>query len=337
MSPAVTRREILAVVGSAAAAPYLSSRPHAAERAVVTAAEGKSISGAFIILSTPYTETNDVHYEDLAHQVEFLDECGVHGFVWPQNSSEQRYLSQDERLRGMETIAKAARGRPQAVIFGVQAADTVGMLEYARHAESLEPDGMIAIPPTTATSLADFREYYEALAGVTTRPVFVQTSGGAPDVEPTVDFMVGLAKDFPNLAYIKEERDPVHERMRELAKHRPQPIKSIFGAAFGRSWLYEMRMGMDGVMTGGAMYADVYAQLWELHQAKDTDALRDLYAKLLLLLNLDSIVPGVRLYVLKKRGIFSTTRSRRADYSFSATDTAEIDYRLDALREHFRA
>ena len=328
LSLSLTRREMFAALGTAAVAPYL--------RPTVRAAEGAPMSGAFIILSTPYTASNEVHHEDLAGQVDFLDRCGVHGFVWPQNSSEQRYLSKDERLRGMDTIAKAARGKRQALIFGVQADHTEGMLEYARHAESLDPDGMIAIPPTTAGSLADFREYYAALAGVTSRPVFIQTSGGAPEVEPTVDFMVELARDFPNLAYIKEERDPVHERMRGLAKHRPDPIRRIFGATFGLAWLYEMRMGMDGVMTGGAMYADVYARLWELHTAGKTDELRDLYGKLLLMLNLDQIIPGVRLYVLKKRGIFSTTKSRRGTYSFSATEVAEIEYRLAGLQEYLR-
>ena len=338
MSSSLTRREMFATLGAAAVAPYLGPTVGAASGGTEEeAAEGKAMTGAFMILSTPYTGSNEVHHDDLAGQVDFVDRCGVHGVVWPQNSSEQRHLSRDERLQGFETIAKAARGRRQAVVFGVQADDTKGMLEYARHAEALEPDGMIAIPPTTATSLSDFREYYEALASVTARPVFIQTSGAAPEVEPTVDFIVELARDFPNLAYIKEERAPVHERMRGLAAHRPDPIKRIFGAAFGRSWLYEMRMGMDGVMTGGAMYADVYAQLWELHKAGRTEELRDLYGKLLLMLNLDAIIPGVRLYVLKKRGIFSTTKSRRGEYSFSSTDIAEIEYRLDGLRDYLRA
>ena len=340
MSVSLTRREMFSTLGAVAVSPYLRPTTRAATVAPASGqAQGGTVpmNGAFIILSTPYTESNEVHHEDLAGQLDFLERCGVHGFVWPQNSSEQRHLSKEERLRGFDTIAEAARGKSQAVVFGVQADDTKGMLEYARYAETLEPDGMIAIPPTTATSLADFREYYEALAGVTSRPVFIQTSGAAPEVEPTVEFIVELARDFPNLAYIKEERAPVHERMRGLAKHRPDPIKSIFGAVFGRSWLYEMRMGMDGVMTGGAMYGDIYAQLWELHKAGQAVELRDLYAKLLLMLNLDSIIPGVRLYVLKKRGIFSTTKSRRGDYAFSQTDIAEIEYRLDALREHLRA
>ncbi len=321
-----TRREWLTTVVAAAVAPSLRVR-----------AATTSMRGAFMILSTPYTAAGEVDYDDLAHEVEFLDRCGVHGLVWPQNSSEQRFLSKAERMRGMEVLADAARGRAPALILGVQADDTDGMLEYARRAEQLAPDGMIAIPPTSATSLDDFRDYYRALCRVTERPVFVQTSGGARDIEPTVEFLVDLAREFPQCAYVKEEHPPVQTRMLALAEHRPDPIKRIFGANFGRAWKYEMRLGTDGVMTGGAMYADIYARLWELHLAGRADEVREVYSKLLLMLNLDGLIPGVRLYVLKKRGVFKTTRSRRGEYSFSRDEIAEIEHNFAALQPYLKA
>ena len=336
-APTFTRREWLATVGAAAGAAA-AARTAAAlvPSGRLRAAAAKPMRGAFMIMSTPYTAANEVDYDDLANQVDFLDRCGVHGLVWPQNSSEQRYLTKAERLRGFDVLAEAAKGRRPALVLGVQGADTAGMLEYARHAEALAPDGMIAIPPTDATTLGEFRDYYAALCGVTDRPIFFQTSGGAPDVVPTVDFMVGMAREFPNLAYVKEEREPVHERMLALRNHRPDPVKSIFGAAFGRQWLYEMRLGMDGVMTGGAMYADIYARLWELHEAGKQEELRDLFGRLLLMLNLDRTIPGIRLYVLQARGIFKTTKSRRGDYAFTPDQIDEIEYRLDAIRPYFR-
>lgn len=322
----LTRRQWFSTVGAATLLPYLPTR-----------ATEKPMRGAFIIMSTPYTNADEVDYDDLAQQVDFLDRCGVHGLVWAQGSSEQRHLSRNERLKGFDVIAQAAKGKRPALVLGVQGDNTKEMLEYARHAEALAPDGMIAIPPTQATTLREFRDYYAALCSITNRPIFLQTSGGAPDVVPTVEFMVSMAKEFPNLAYVKEEREPVHKRMLALKPHRPNTIKAVFGAAFGRQWLYEMRLGMDGVMTGGAMYADIYAQLWELHIGGKADKLRDLFGKLLLMLNLDHSIPGVRLYVLKTRGIFKTIRSRRDNYSFSVDQMAEIDYRLDALRPYFRA
>ena len=323
----VTRRECLTTLAAVAAFQALR----------VSAADGKSMRGAFMILSTPYTAAGEVDYDELAGEVEFCDRCGIEGLVWPQNSSEQRYLSRDERLRGFDTLARAARGRAPALVLGVQADDTAGMLAYARHAEALEPDAMIAIPPRTATSLEDFRSYYAALCTVTDRPVFVQTSGGAPDIVPTVEFLVSLAREFPQCGYVKEEHAPVQERMLALAEHRPNPIKTILGANFGRAWAYEMRLGTDGVMTGGVMYADIYAGMWDLHQQGRQDAVRDLNGKLLQMLNLDSLIPGVRLYVLRKRGLFKTLKSRRGEYSFTKAEAAEIEHRFAALEPHLRA
>ena len=323
----VTRRECLAALAATAVFPTFR----------VIAAEGKPMRGAFMILSTPYTDDGEVDYDLLGREVEFCDRCGVEGVVWPQNSSEQRFLSKDERMRGFDVLARAARGRAAALVLGVQADATAGMLEYARHAEALEPDAMIAIPPRTAATLDDFHSYYAALCEVTDRPVFVQTSGGAPDIEPTVEFLVSLAREFPQCGYIKEEHAPVQQRMLELAEHRPNPIKSILGANFGRAWAYEMRLGTDGVMTGGVMYADIYAKLWELDQQSQHEAVRDLFGKLLLMLNLDNLIPGVRLYVLRKRGVFKTLVSRRGEYSFTRTQIDEIEHRFAALEPHLKA
>jgi 4-hydroxy-tetrahydrodipicolinate synthase len=233
-------------------------------------------------------------------------------------------------------LAESNRGTGMALVLGVQADDTAGMLEYARIAESLNPDGMIAIPPTTANSLDDIYAYYAALCEITNRPIFVQTSGG-PDIELTIDFLVKLASDMPQCGYIKEEYGRVHERMLALQKYQPDPIRSVFGATLGRGWLYEMRIGTDGVMTGGAMYADVYAKLWELNQLGREEELRDCYSRLLLIQNLDNLIPGVRLYVMKKRGVFKTTVSRRGDYSFSPKQIEEIEYRLEALKPYLIA
>jgi hypothetical protein len=95
--------------------------------------------------------------------------------------------------------------------------------------------------------------------------------------------------------------------------------------------LYEMRQGFDGTMPG-APYADVYARIWNLYQGGRRDEARDLFARLLLMVNLDQELPGVRPYVMKKRGIFKTMMSRQVDAKFTPEQTAEIDFNLAALR-----
>ena len=325
-NPSLTRRQALAGLTITATLPYTS---------LLSAQENK-MRGALMILSTPYNESGEVDYDDLAKEVAFCDQCGVQGLVWPQNSSEQRYLTKEERIKGFQVLAEANRNRTMSLVLGVQADDTAGMLEYAKVAEALSPDGMIAIPPTTAISLNEIYAYYAALCEITERPIFVQTSGG-PDIELTIEFLVQLATDFPQCGYIKEEYGRVHERMLALQEFQPDPIRSVFGATLGRGWLYEMRIGTDGVMTGGAMYGDVYAKLWELNQLGRHEELRDCYSKLLLIQNLDNLIPGVRLYILQKRGVFKTIRSRRGEYSFSSLEIAEIEYRFDALKPYLKS
>jgi len=142
-------------------------------------AASKPLRGIFIILATPYTEDKAVDYEDLAAEVGFMDRCAVQGMVWPQMASEYTRLTREGCFHGMEALAKAAKGRRPALVFGVQGANVEAALDYARRAEALELDALIAIPPTEARSLNDFHEYYRALGRIAKRPFFIQTTGGA--------------------------------------------------------------------------------------------------------------------------------------------------------------
>jgi dihydrodipicolinate synthase/N-acetylneuraminate lyase len=110
----------------------------------------------------------------------------------------------------------------------------------------------------------------------------------------------------------------------------------VFGANFGTGWLYQTRLGSDGTITGGAMYADIYTQLWNLHVQNKAEEKRELFSKLLLMLNLDQDIPGTRLYLLKKRGIFKTAVSRQKQVNLSADEIAEIEYRFAALKPYLR-
>ena len=335
-----SRRECLAILAGGAAVSQVR-----AARVDAAVATSKPMRGAFMILSTPFTASGAVDWEDLAREVAFVDRCGAQGMVWPQGSSGLASLTKDERFRGMEVLARAIQGKKAALGLGVQGANTQEMLEYARRAEALAPDALIAMPPSAGTSMDDYREYFRALAHVTTRPVIVQTSGGARNLPPSTDLIVELAREFPNFGYVKEESAPVVERMKALVRQRP-PMRSVFGAEFGQGWLYEMRLGLDGVITGNAMYADLMARIWDLHERGRTDEVRDAYSKFLLMRNLNQQIPGADLYVMKKRGVFKTTVTRRSaegsaftpmDLHLSPDAVDEIEYRFAALKPYLSA
>ena len=129
-----------------------------------------------MILSTPYTASGQVDWEDLGREAEFVDRCGAQGMLWPQGSSGVAFLSREERMRGMDLLAKAMRGKRSVLALGVQSKDIDEMLIYAHRAEEMAPNCLIAMPPSTGKSQEDCRAYFQALAKTTAGPVIMQTS-----------------------------------------------------------------------------------------------------------------------------------------------------------------
>jgi dihydrodipicolinate synthase/N-acetylneuraminate lyase len=340
MSATITRRQVLTSIG----ASVIAARTGA--HFVAAAPPPKPLRGALLILHTPFTADGAVDWDDLTREALFVDRAGAQAVVWPQGSSSVSTLSKEERMRGMEVLAQALKGRRVAFILGVQGKDVPEMLEYTAQAERLAPDAVIAMPPTRAQSLDDYQTYFRALAGATRRPVIVQTSGGARNLVPPTEMIVGLARAFPHLGYVKEESQPLVDRMKAELAHR-DVMKGIYCANLGVNWLYAMRLGLDGIITGNAMYADLFARIWQLHEQRKTDELRDAYGKFLLMRNINELVPGADLFIMKKRGLFKTTYVRSGpavagekpdvtERRFSPADIEEIEYRFAALQPYLQ-
>jgi len=118
----------------------------------------------------------------------------------------------------------------------------------------------------------------------------------------------------------------------------------VFGASLGAGWLYEMRLGLDGVITGMGMYPDLMTAIWSLHARGDADGVRDAYGKFLLMRNVAQQIPGSDLYLFKKRGIFKTTVSRTGgaaawrtvNVELASDAIAEIEFRFEALKPYLK-
>ncbi len=328
-------------------------RAHGSGLLADSGAPDPRIQGPFLILSTPFTASGAVDFDALAREARYVDWCGCPGMIWPQSGDSVDLLTTDEKLRGMEVLAKTAGGLRTALCLGVQGKDTAEMLMYAKHAEKLAPAAIISRPLDSGKTEDDLREYWRALASVAKRPVFFQTTGGVAyrGPIPSVPLMVELATESPYFGYIKEEAGDVIARMRALVAAKP-PIRRVFGARGGYGWLYELRLGSEGLITERAIYADVLTRVWELHRSgSDPAALRDAYSKFLLMINLSKTHPGdlrgYQLYLWKKRGVFKTMVSRHygpgrsmpaspiySELELSEEEIAEIEFRFGALKPY---
>ena len=156
--------------------------------------------------------------------------------IWPQSNDSVDLLTQDEKLEGMEVLAKTTQGlSTTALCLGVQGKDTDDMLVYAKHAKKLSPTAIISRPPDTGKTQDDLRQYWRALASVITeQPVMIQTTARRGGTSPSTELLIELAKEFPNFGYVKEESNPVVPRIRALLAS--PSIRSVFSAS-GRLWM----------------------------------------------------------------------------------------------------
>jgi 4-hydroxy-tetrahydrodipicolinate synthase len=301
----------------------------------------KPLRGNMPIVTTPYMPSGAIDFDDLAREMRFFDRIGCTGAVWPQGSSDVDVMSKEERLRGMTVIAEACRPLKVASILGVQGANTAEMLDYAHHAEALSPDAVIAMPPSAPEmqTVEAFHAYFAALAKAVRRPVVLQTSipSARNPLAPPVDLILRLARQFPNLAYVKEESPPLVARMKEEVKHHDL-LKGVFGASGGDGLLYEMRLGLDGEMTGQGAYGDVMSAMYDLYHRGRLEAAADAYSKWLLMRNCEAKIPGTQRYIFVKRGVFKSAAARpgatgaMAGRDLPADAIAEIEMRYATLK-----
>ena len=353
----ITRRAMVrGAMSGIIAGTWLDRRGQAAAPPAGRDAADPRIRGPFLILSTPFAASGAVDFEALANEARFVDWCGCPGMIWPQSADSVDLLTTGEKLRGMEVLAEAARGLRTALCLGVQGKDTTEMRIFAEHAEKLAPAAIISRPPDSGRTEDDLRQYWHALGSVAHRPVIVQTTGGVAykGPVPSVHLLIELAGKFPHFGYIKEEASPVIARTRALLAARP-PIRRVFSARGGLGWLYESRLGTEGLITERAVYADLLTRIWELQQSgSDAAAAREAYSKFLLMTNLSQTHPGgelrgPHLYLWKRRGVFRTMVSRHygpggtipaspiaSELTLSDEDIAEIEYRFDALKPYLK-
>lgn len=308
-----------------------------------------NVVGGFLpIMETPFTETGAVDYEALEAEARFIAKCGARCMIWGQIDDT---LDDDERQKGMDLITKVSRTLPTRICLGVNGRDVDEMTKWAKRAEAAEPDWIISRPPANGTSQEIILDYYRALGKIARRPVIIQSSGPG-GIYPSTDTVLQLAREFPTtFGYVKEESpnghpDQMMARQMLYLQNKP-PMKTVMSAAFARGLLFEMRIGIEGFVSGSGELTDVLQNIWNLHLAGKALELRRAYADYILMRNLIDQLPAAMYYLWKKRGVFRSTTVRKGlpyhaertlmHYTFTPAEVEEIEYRYAALKPYLVA
>ena len=267
------------------------------------AASTKPLRGIFPIMQTPFTADDKVDIGILVKQAHYLAKCGVHGMVWPQLASEWASLRPEERFQGATALANITRAMRPAFVIGVQAPTIDAAVEYARHAERLAPDAIIAIPQPGVTAHAKLFEYYKAIGAASTRPFFVQAIG-----DMSAEFIVEMSKAISTLRYIKDEAGPPLPKLSFYREKHPE--LHPFTGNHGELLFEEMLRGSAGNMPA-ATVPDLYSAAWDLfHAGKRAEAAQMCMRTTWLLPTYRTYgMPGLK-YILELRGVFANNFSR---------------------------
>lgn len=280
--------------------------------------------GVFTIPCTPFTDTGALDLESLRREVEFCIAAGAHGLVAPVNASEFWTLSDQERRSVAETVIKVADGRLPVVI-GVASGSAPVAVEFAKHAEDGGADAVIAMPPhvrvAPPTAIYD---YYQALSRAVTIPVFIQNHDTPTGTRMTPEFVAKLVRELEHVDYVKEETFPAGRAIQaEIGLCGPK-LKGVMGGIAGRYLMDEYRRGACGTMPA-CEATDVHVQVWNALDGGEIRQARDLFNRLLPLLNYEALLPGVYKAILKRRGVIASDYLRsHAGNPLDAGDHEEL-------------
>ncbi|WP_423065385.1 dihydrodipicolinate synthase family protein [Devosia sp. CN2-171] len=280
----------------------------------------KSFRGIFVIVTTPFTHDAKLDEAGLESTMAFCLAAGVHGVVANALASEGGYLSEAERRRVAEIVVGAVKGKVPAIV-AVSAPHHSIAADYARHAEAIGADAIMALPPTLhPASPAEIKAHYRAIAAATSLPLVLQNVVGQGASSMSAALLAELVHEIPTARFVKEESGYPAQTVGEILRLCGDKVEGVMGGKAGKTLLEEVRHGVSGTMPACEI-ADVHVALWNAIEAKDDTLARSIFRRLLPLLDMESNY-GMPLMkeVLKMRGVIGSAAVRQS--GFRALDDA---------------
>lgn len=273
-----------------------------------------SFRGIFVIVTTPFTDDFRLDEAALERTLDFCLAAGVHGVVANALASEGGYLSEAERRRAAEIVVGAARGKVPSIV-AVSAPHYLLAADYARHAESIGADAVMSLPPTLhPSSPADIRAHYNAIGSATSLPLVIQNVSGQGASALSASLIAELVREIPTARFVKEESGYPAQTVGEIIKLSGDKLEGVMGGKAGKTLMEEVRHGVSGTMPACEI-ADVHVALWNAIEKKDDKRARQIFQRLLPLLDLESNY-GMPLMkeVLKMRGVIPNATVRQSGF-----------------------
>ncbi|HEY7935575.1 MAG TPA: dihydrodipicolinate synthase family protein [Candidatus Limnocylindrales bacterium] len=286
------------------------------------------LRGTWYIVPTPFDADGELDLPSLGRLVEAAIAWGVDGLTVMGVMAEPGALTPDERNTCLRAIFDAAAGRlPIAV--GCSGAALAATLELVGQARGLGAcAAMVAAPPLLRN--VDQLPAYMKGAAAGGLPLIIQDEPNATGVLLPVSILLA-ASVASGSSTMKIEDPPTPPKIARLLA--ADSRLDLFGGLGGVSALGELRRGACGTMTGFA-YPEILRGIRERLDAGDSRRAALLFDRYLPLIQFEAqqvVGLAIRKEVLRRRGVFSTHRTRGLAPGLDATTVEELDDLFDRL------
>jgi len=289
----------------------------------------EQLHGVLPVLHTPLTCSGTIDTVVLEREIDWAFETGADGVVVAMVSEVLRLGYHGRReLAGL--VCQAVQGRGFSVI-SVGAESTYEAVEFAKHAEGLGASAVMAIPPVaTALSGSATREYFATIASGIAIPLVVQDASNYVGAAIDLSVYLSLLDQFgPDRVLFKPEASPLGPNLSKL-RDATKGSARIFEGSGGINLVDCYRRGIVGTMPGTDLLDGVVA-LWNALVAGDEDRTYQLSLPIcaLVALQIQGGLDGflaIEKYLLKKRGLFTSTLQRQpVGWEMDTETQAEVD------------
>ena len=202
--------------------------------------------GAITAIVTPFRQNGDLDENALKNLVEFQIKNRIDGIVPCGTTGESPTLEHDEQEKVIETVIEAANGKAK-VIAGAGSNSTKHAVELTKMAADLGADATLHVCPyyNKPTQEGLYRHFSE-IARAADIPVVVYNIKGRTAVNMETATLARLAKEFSNIAAVKEASGDINQ-MREVLNTLPKSFDVLSG---DDNMTYElMKLGGRGVIS----------------------------------------------------------------------------------------
>lgn len=180
-----------------------------------------TLKGVLSAIVTPFTADGEQIDENaLRKLVDQNIADGVDGFVPAGGTGEFSVLSHQERLKLVEIVCEQSAGRA-TVLAHVGATSSREAVTFARHAESAGATAlMLATPYYEPLGFDEAFSYYADVAAATDLPICAYNFPPATGLHLDVDFLLKLAREIPQVKYVKDSSANIMQMNSLLMEHR---------------------------------------------------------------------------------------------------------------------